>query len=221
MKYRLFFVLIFVFSCGMAVAETEQEQMDRMQRELNNRLFNIDKKSEQPATPPPAEEPAAPAPAVTAPAPAHEPQTASLPATTFTEYKLAGVSLGMEESPVLASLKNAGFTCNVGAAAVSAMAGHKICVYISTEEPRMIHLGMAGGRVKEIELQEVYNGGFPEKYFEQEKGKFLNQYGDAANCKQQRHGEICEVFGHGYRITLRSKQKSSKSTLVRRIAANH
>lgn len=234
MKY-LALLMVFVFIVpGVAFSETQEEQMQRMQRELNNRLFNMNDEQSEPAPDPvpevaePEPEPAAKAPepkqaSIPDPKPEPKPATSALPVATFTGYSLAGVSLGMEEASVLASLKDAGFACNVGggAAAATALPGHTICIYFSTEEPRMVHLGMAGGQVREIELHEVYNGGFPAEYFEQEKNKFISQYGKSAKCKEQRRGEVCEVFGHGYRITLRSREKSSKSTLVRRIARRH
>lgn len=222
MKYSLLLLGVFSLIASNLTLAGEQEEMERMQRQLNNKLFGVGDKPKKEPPPAPARAPI-PKPEAKAPAPQAPSDNSTLPLSTFTGYTLAGVSLGMEESAVLAALKDAGYQCNMGGTtAMSAMLGRTICIYYSMEEPKVAHVNIASGRVREIELHEMYEDNFPEELFAQKKATFLKKYGDATRCKTRRRGERCEVFGHGYRISLSSKiKKSGKSSIIRRIALSH
>ena len=58
---------------------------------------------------------------------------------------------------------------------------------------------------------ESYKTGFPEEIFKRAKKTFMGQYGSQAKCKSQRKGETCEIFGHGYRIVLRSETQGDEA----------
>lgn len=193
----------------VSMAETEEEEMARMQRELNSRLFN----DEKPARPAPV---AAPEPAPVAAAPAAPAET-GLPESTFTGYSLIGVSIGMGKSDVLSKLQAEGYTCNHHQAAAMLQAtGRNICILASTEAPKIAMFSFAGDRLRDFELHEQYQTGFPEEIYKRAKSNFMSKYGSQARCKNRRRGEICEVFGHGYRISLRSEMKSDeKAAIVR------
>ena len=199
-----------------AHAETEEEEMARMQRQLNNNIFGIEK---EPA--PAAPEPAAAEPAPAAPAVAETSEDDSkIPLSKFTSYKLAGVSLGKDEQAVLDSLQNQGYNCNAPQLAqVRQLTGKKMCMYISGEDPKVAMIGFSGGVLHDLETHETYTTGFPEKFFKKAKNKFMKKYGSDASCKAKGKGEICEVFGHGYRVLFRTEtQGSDKAKIIHRIA---
>lgn len=92
---------VLAFNASIALAETEEEEMARMQRELNARLFGMEKKSEPP---PPAPKPEV----VSKPAPVANTGAAD---TIYTSFKMDGVSLGMGGSAVVSYLKSIGYMC--------------------------------------------------------------------------------------------------------------
>jgi hypothetical protein len=194
----------------LASAETEEEEMARMQRELNARLFATEKKPEPP--PPPVSEPVTQA----APAPASEAQ--GLPVSTFTGYRLAGVTLGMGKSDAVAKLQAEGYTCNMAQMqGMAAMLGRTICIYASMEAPKIAMFTVKNDQIRDFELAENYKTGFPEEIFKRAKQKFMGDYGSGAKCKSQRKGEVCEIFGHGYRITLRSETRGDDAKIIRSV----
>jgi len=208
-------ILLSIISLGFllplaASAETEEEEMARIQRELNRQLFAPEDKPEPP--PPPVMVPA-PAPMVAAPSPA--PADATLPLTTFTGYQLVGVSLGMAKSDVVSKLQAEGYTCNSPQMkGMLQMMGRNICFYASMEAPKIVMFTLKNGQVRDFELHETYKSGFPEEIFKRAKKSFMNKYGDQAKCKNQRKGEVCEIFGHGYRIVLRSEIDSGEEAKI-------
>ena len=217
MKYILLSIVgISLLLPLIASAETEEEEMARIQRELNRRLFNLSD------TPEPA-----PAPRVeSAPAPAPAPRVESapikdadtLPATTFTNYQLAGVTLGMAKSDAMSKLEAEGYACNMAQMnGMAQMLGRSVCIYASMEAPKIVMFTLRNGQIRDFELRETYKTGFPEEVFKQAKQKFMDSYANHAKCKAQRRGELCEVFGHGYRIVLNSKTNSSDSTITRSV----
>ena len=188
-------------------AETDPE-MERLQKQLNCQNFgNCGGAPAKKQAPPPVAKVEAPK-----PAPA---TTGDINITAFTDYKLDGAYIGMLEEDALALLRGAGYQCNTGPAAAmrNLFPGHHICMYMSMESPRILHFAIAGGKLIEIGYTEHFDGGFPVGHYDAEKAKFLKKYGDSARCKANRRGERCDVLGHGYRISMRSKEKSSKSTL--------
>jgi len=194
-----------VFLLTPVNAESDPE-MERLQRQLNCQNFgNCEGEPAKKPTPPPVAKIEAPAPAA----------TSDLNITAFTGYKLDGAYIGMLEADALALLKGAGYQCNTGpAAAMKAyFPGHHICMYMSMESPRILHFAIAGGKLIEIEYTEHFDGGFPAGHYDAEKAKFLSKYPDKVHCKPNRRGERCDVLGHGYRISMRSKENSSKATL--------
>jgi hypothetical protein len=191
-----------------ASAETEEEEMARMQRELNARLFATEKKPE----PPPVSEPVTQA----APAPASEPE--GLPVSTFTGYRLAGVTLGMGKSDAMAKLQDEGYACNMAQMqAMAKMMGRTVCIYASMEAPKIAMFTVKNDQIRDFELTENYKTGFPEEIFKRAKKKFMGDYGSEAKCKNQRKGELCEIFGHGYRITLRSETRGDDAKIIRSV----
>ncbi len=225
MKYFITFIcLLLVQTQYTAFAETEEEEMARMQKQLNNNIFGFGE--EEKADPAAAHE-ASPAPAPV-PAPVKTAATptdtgsdnSSIPLSKFTNYKLAGLSLGKEEQAALDLLRSKGYNCNIQQmSAMIAMMGKKICVYISTEDPKMAMIGFSGGKLRDLETHETYTTGFPEKFFKKAKAKFIKTYGTDANCKTKGKGEICEVFGHGYRVLFRTEMEGDdKAKIINRIA---
>ncbi len=191
-----------------AAAETAEKEMERMQRALNQSLF----------TPTPAPRPAA----APAPAPRAEPVPATiidtLPVATFTAYPLAGVTLGMAKSDVMSKLQAEGYTCNMGMAQnMSQVLGRTICIYASMEAPKIAMFTMKNGQIRDFELHENYKTGFPEEMFKQAKQKFMGDYGSHAKCKSLRRGETCKIFGHGYRIVLRSETRGDNAKIIRSV----
>jgi len=214
MRYILISLMALFLFPGYALAETEEEEIARIQKEMNSRVFELDK----PAPPPPVAPvaPPPPAPVVSAPA-----SSGGFSETYFMGYAVGGVSLSMGQEAIIEALVAQGYTCNgagLGRMA-QAMPGFIMCIYMSTIEPKIMHLNVAGGVLRELALHEVYNGGFPEEYFQEEKAKFISEYGEKTKCKEKRRGEICEVRGQGYRISLRSKIKADddKATLIRSV----
>lgn len=192
-------------------AETKEEEMARMQEILNRRTLGIDKP-----------EPAPPV-VIAAPISSAKPEINSAKATSggalsrsiFTGYRLAGVTLGMAESDVTAKLQAEGYACNMAQAqAMMQMTGRSMCVYISSESPKIAMFTIRGGQLRDFELHETYKTGFPEEVFNRIKQKFMGSYGAQAKCKTKRRGEICEVFGHGYRIVLRSKIRDDEAKII-------
>ena len=213
MKYILLTIMgISLLLPLMASAETEDEEMARIQRELNRRLFDLPSAPEPPPPPPvPAPvtrvEPAPVEPTPIKSAPVEE--VGALPISTFTNYQLAGVTLGMAKSDVVAKLEAEGYGCNMGQMkGMAQMLGRSVCVYASMEAPKVAMFTLRNGQVRDFELSETYKTGFPEEIFKQAKQKFMASYASHAKCKAQRRGELCEVFGHGYRIVLSSKISS-------------
>jgi hypothetical protein len=72
-------------------------------------------------------------------------------------------------------------------------------------------------QIRDFELTENYKTGFPEEIFKRAKQKFMGDYGSQAKCKSQRKGELCEIFGHGYRITLRSETRGDDAKIIRSV----
>lgn len=216
MRHILFSIICLSFLLPLtASAETEEEEMARIQRELNARLFGMDKKPEPEPEPEPAPiaEPvveAEPAPVVS------EPE--GLPMSTFTGYQLAGVTLGMSKSDAMDKLQAEGFTCNMAQmAAMARMMGRTVCIYASMEAPKIAMFTLKNDQIKNFELAENYKTGFPEEIFKRAKKKFLNDYGGEAKCKTHRKGELCEIFGHGYRISLRSENRDDDAKIIRSV----
>jgi hypothetical protein len=208
--------LLFVLP-QMAVAETEEEEMARIQQQLNRQLFGG---QEEAPEPPPQAAPAPPPPPEPAPvaaAPASDPS--ALPLSTFTAYTLAGVHLTMAESAVLESLKASGYACDAAAAQqmAFAMGGRKVCIFISQEAPKFAIVGFTNGQLLDLETHEMYRTEFPEEFFKRAKEKFMASYSDSARCKQKGKGEICEVFGHGYRILYRGEATGDGAKIVHRV----
>ncbi len=194
----------------LSLAETEEEEMQRMQEQLNSQLFDTGNEHRQP--PPPVNEPP-PSPAVSEPVAESEP--AALPVSHFTGYKLVGLHVGMNEAQAFAALKSAGYNCNLQAAKqAQAMLGRTICIYASMASPKVIMMTFINDGLRDFEMEEEYKTGFPEEFFARKKTHFLTKYGKEAHCKTQRRGEICEVFGHGYRIMLRSKYRDEKASIT-------
>lgn len=197
-------------------AETEQEEMERIQRELNKRVFGME--DNKPASAPES----APAPVVkAAPAPAAiTADTSGLPLDTFTGYTLAGLHLTMAESAVMESLKASGYACNMAQAQQLAQfmgAGRKMCIFISQEAPKYALVGFTNGQLLDLETHEMYRTEFPEEFFKRARKKFMASYGDSARCKTKRKGEICEVFGHGYRILFRMETTHDGGKIIHRV----
>lgn len=209
-KYILAALALMFTAQQVAMAETEEEEMARIQRQLNSQLFGG--QEEAPSAPPPPPEPAP-----VAAAPATEP--GGLPLATFTSYTLAGVHLTMEESAVLDSLKASGYACDVAQAQqmAFAMGGRKVCIFISQEAPKFAIVGFSNGQLRDLETHEMYRTEFPEEFFTRAKKKFMASYSDSARCKKKGKGEICEVFGHGYRILLRSEATGDGAKIVHRV----
>ena len=196
-------------------AETKEQEMARMQEILNRRTLGIDqpKAIDNP-------QPAAPAAMVVAPvsssdSSAEPANDEGLSLSAFTDYRLAGVALGMAESDVTAKLQSEGYACNLAQTqAMVQMTGRSMCVYISSESPKVAMYTVKGGQLRDFELSETYKTGFPEEVFNRIKQKFMDSYGAQAKCVAQRRGEICEVFGHGYRIVLRSKIRDDEAKII-------
>lgn len=222
MKYFITLIcLLLVQTQYSAFAETEEEEMARMQKQLNNNLFGFGEEAEPAAVP----EVAHPAPIVVPKVEAPKitesnSDDSGIPLSKFTSYKLAGLSLGKEEQAALELLRSQGYNCNIQQmAAMTSMMGKKICVYISAEDPKMAMIGFSGGKLRDLETHETYTTGFPEKFFKKAKAKFIAKYGSDANCKPKGKGEICEVFGHGYRVLFRTQMDGrDKAKIVNRIA---
>jgi len=217
MKYFLTLLSLTLIQGSFNVyAETEEEEMARMQRQLNNNLFGFGNEDKpKPATPPPAAKPTAPPPVESAKA-----DTSGIDLTKFTNYKLAGLSLGKAEQAAIDMLTSKGYNCNIQKlAGAYAMLGKKVCVSISAEDPKMAMIGFSGGQLSDLETHETFTTGFPEKFFTKAKAKFMDTYGSDANCKAKGKGEICEVFGHGYRVLFRTEtQGDDKAKIINRIA---
>lgn len=212
-KYILAGLVLLFTAQQMAMAETEEEEMARIQRQLNSQLFGGQEEAPPPApsAPPPPPEPA---PVAAAPA-----DTGGLPLATFTGYTLAGVHLTMAESAVLESLKASGYACDAAAAQqmAFAMGGRKVCIFISQEAPKFAIVGFSNGQLRDLETHEMYRTEFPEEFFTRAKKKFMASYSDSARCKKKGKGEICEVFGHGYRILFRSEATGDGAKIVHRV----
>ncbi len=190
-------------------AETEDEEMARMQRELNRRLFAPEDK---PAPPAPA-----PAP-VAAKVESEQEADNELPESVFTNYRLAGVSLTMGKSEVMSKLEAEGYSCNIpqmGGMKIFKAMGRSVCVYASMEAPKMVMFSIKNGSLRDFELYETYKSGFPEEIFKRSKKTFMKKYGNQARCKNQRKGETCEVFGQRYRIVLRSEVGDNEAKIIR------
>lgn len=229
MKYFMTLICFFLIQTQYyAFAETEEEEMARIQRQLNNSVFGIGEEEKAP----PATQPETPAPAAAAPAPAAAPEAekvteaapakddSGIPLSKFTSYKLAGLSLGKEEQAALELLRSKGYNCSMKQmVAVSSMMGKKVCVYLSSEDPKMAMIGFSGGKLRDLETHETYTTGFPEKFFKKAKAKFIAKYGSSVSCKPKGKGEICEVFGHGYRVLFRTEMDGDdKAKIINRIA---
>jgi len=216
------FCLFILQTQNVVLAETEEEEMARIQRQLNNRVFGMEEKPKEPA-PAPAAAPKAPAPEPkTATAPdtsSSDSDTSSLPLSSFTSYQLAGLTLGKEEQAVMDSLKKQGYNCNIQQMAMAqSLTGKRMCIYVSMEDPKVAMIGFADGKLRDLETHETYKTSFPEKFFKRAKDKFIAKYGDEASCKDQGKGEICEVFGHGYRILFRTEVRRDKAKIIHRVA---
>jgi hypothetical protein len=213
-RYTLIGLAVMCLVQQVAMAETEEEEMARMQRELNSQVFGVTGANEPPPPAAPAPPPA-PAPVVAAPAS----DSGGLPLATFTGYTLAGLHLSMEESAVLDSLKASGYACNLPQAQqmAFAMGGRKVCIFISQEAPKFAIVGFRNGQLSDLETHEMYRTEFPEEFFKRAKKKFMASYSDSARCKQKDKGEICEVFGHGYRILLRNEASADGVKIVHRV----
>ena len=215
MKHLFLLAGVFLLAPLQAWAETEEEEMMRMQMELNQSLFDDGKQEEEPApaAPPPVEANSAPPAPVSTPEPAAEPE--ALPKTHFTHYQLAGLRVGLSKDAAFEILKKKGFGCNIQAAKqFQAMMGRTVCMYASMSSPKLVLMTFTGGVLKDFELEEEYKTAFPEKIFAREKNKFVKKYGNEAQCKTQRRGESCEVFGHGYRIMLKSEYRREKAKIT-------
>ena len=185
----------------LALAETEDEEMARMQRELNQRLFEPEKKVVAP---------------VSKKVEVQVEPSEGLSASVFTDYRLAGVALGMDKSAVISQLESEGYVCNMPQmAGMLQMIGRSVCAYASSEAGKMAMFSIKGGSLRDFELHEVYQSGFPEEIFKRSKDKFMKTYAGQAKCKQQRKGETCEVFGQGYRIVLRSEISDNEAKIIR------
>ena len=148
-------------------AETEDEEMARMQRELNRRLFAPE---EKPAPPAPA-----PAAAKVESVPAADNE---LPESVFTNFRLAGVSLTMGKSEVMKKLEAEGYSCNMpqmGGMKMFKAMGRSMCMYASMEAPKMVMFSMKNGSLRDFELYEVYKSGFPEEIFKRSKKTFMKK----------------------------------------------
>ena len=199
----------------LSLAETEEEEMQRMQEQLNSQLFNTGNEHRQPPPPAPVQVNEPPPPAASEPQAVADPEPAALPVSHFTGYKLVGLHVGMNEAQAFAVLKSAGYNCNLQAAKqAQAMLGRTICIYASMASPKVIMMTFVNDGLRDFEMEEEYKTGFPEEFFARKKTKFLTKYGKEAHCKTQRRGEICEVFGHGYRIMLRSKYRDEKASIT-------
>jgi len=199
----------------LSLAETEEEEMQRMQEQLNSQLFNTGNEHRQPPPPAPVVNEPPPSAAVSEPQVAVEPEPGALPVSHFTGYKLVGLHVGMNEAQAFATLKRAGYNCNLQAAKqAQAMLGRTICIYASMSSPKVIMMTFINDGLRDFEMEEEYKTGFPEEFFARKKTQFLTKYGKEARCKTQRRGEICEVFGHGYRIMLRSKYRDEKASIT-------
>ena len=217
MKYFIIVTSLLLAQVSSTVfAETEEEEMARIQKQMNNRVFGLNKEPK----PVVAEKPEIVKPVETAAATEPVEDTGSIPLSKFTSYKLAGLSLGKEEQAVLDTLKSQGYNCDMQQmAAITKMTGKKVCIYLSGEDPKMAMIGFSGGKLHDLETNETYTTGFPEKFFKKAKAKFIKKYGTEANCKAKGKGEICEVFGHGYRVLFRTEiKRNDKATIVNRIA---
>ena len=201
-------------------AETEEEEMARMQRQLNNSVFGFDKEEKPTPAAPAVPQPAAVAAPAPAPAEATKEDNSGIDLAKFTNYKLAGLSLGKAEQAAIDLLTSKGYNCNIQKlAGAYAILGKKVCVSISAEDPKMAMIGFAGGQLSDLETHETYTTGFPEKFFTKAKAKFMKIYGSEANCKAKGKGEICEVFGHGFRVLFRTEtQGDDKAKIINRIA---
>jgi len=210
--------LLLIYSPLTVFAETEEEEMARMQKMLNNRVFDFNKEPEPAPAPTPVAKPAAPVQQTTA-SEADE-NSSTIPLSEFTNFKLAGLSLGKEEQAVLNALQSQGYNCNAPQLAKAyQLMGKKMCIYISGEDPKMAMIGFAGGKLRDLETHETYTTGFPEKFFKRAKDKFMKKYGTEASCKAKGKGEICEVFGHGYRVLYRTEIGGrDKAKIIHRIA---
>lgn len=198
----------------LASAETKEEEMARMQRVLNLRTMGMDK----PAPPPPAVVIVAPEAVVIEPV-AVEPvavvDSSGLSLSLFTSYRLAGINLGMAKSDMIAKLQAEGYACNLDQAhAMLKTMGRSMCMFLSSEAPKIAMFTLKNEQVRDFELQETYQTGFPEQIYKSAKQKFMGSYGSHAQCKAQRRGEVCEVFGHGYRIVLRSELRKDKAKIT-------
>jgi len=214
MKSAYLILGFFLLGTFSAIAETEEEAMARMQKQLNSQIFGGAKSEPPPPAPARPAPPPAPAPAPVASQP--EPvQEEALPKTLFTGYKLAGLHVGMGKANVFAILKKSGYSCNLQAAQqVQMMLGRTVCIYASMASPKMIMMTFVDDRLRDFEMSEEYKTGFPEEIFARQKSKFMKTYGKEARCKTKRRGEVCEVFGHGYRIMLRSKISSDEEASI-------
>ncbi len=183
------------------LAETEDEEMARMQRELNKRLFEPEKKVVAP---------------VSKKVEVQVESSGDVSVGSFSDYRLAGVTLGMDKSAVISQLESEGYVCNMPQmAGMLQMIGRSVCAYASSEAGKMAMFSIKGGSLRDFELHEVYQSGFPEELFKRSKDKFMKTYSSQAKCKQQRKGETCEVFGEGYRIVLRSEISDNEAKIIR------
>ena len=224
MNRLIFFIGMLILLLSSSIfAETEQEEMERLQRQLNNQVFGT-QQEQVPAAPSrhvqsrvknvkPEPKPAAAAATTTA-------DSSGLPLETFTGYTLAGLHLTMEKVAVMEALKAAGYACNLPQAAQMAMvfgAGRTMCIFISQEAPKYAIVGFTNGRLLDLETHEMYRTEFPEEFFKRARDKFMASYQASARCKKKRKGEICEVFGHGYRILFRTEKTSNGAKIVHRV----
>ena len=172
MNRLIFFIGMLILLLSSSIfAETEQEEMERLQRQLNNQVFGT-QQEQAPAAPSrhvqsrvknvkPEPKPAAAAATTTA-------DSSGLPLETFTGYTLAGLHLTMEKVAVMEALKAAGYACNLPQAAQMAMvfgAGRTMCIFISQEAPKYAIVGFTNGRLLDLETHEMYRTEFPEEFF--------------------------------------------------------
>ena len=200
----------------IVVAETDEEAMARMQRELNRRLFEPEKK---PEPPPPEPE------VISKPAPVPEPEPVAVqpsgPADTiYTSFKMDGVSLGMSGSAALSHLQSSGYTCP-NQPQMAMLGGRKICMYASMQNARVVMFRASNDSIVEFEYSEVFEGGMPDDVFEKAKNKMISSFGDNLKCKNYRRGVRCDITGNSkYEATVLTSEKDDKATLKYRLAVS-
>ena len=204
---------------SLAVAETEEEAMARMQRELNRSLFEPEKQAEPEPPPAPQSEPQV----ISKPAPPPEPtpvQNAGPADSIYTSFKMDGVSLGMSGSAALSHLQSSGYTCP-NQPQMAMLGGRKICMYASMQNARIVMFRASNDAIVEYEYSEVFEGGMPDETFEKAKNKMTAAFGDNLKCKAYRRGTRCDISGNSkYEATVLTSEKDDKATLKYRLAVS-